>query len=131
MAALTPAITSSNCLEVVRLNRSISICLVILNLLTSSRALADLHNSISTALLRRFSSALFSASNNAVLDEGEGAPVGRNDRKSPVDARFLPPVQELHSNCLRSSLPRLRQSRPTSGKESPMAYTSGIGSWAT
>jgi hypothetical protein len=49
MAAFTPAITSSNCLEVVRLNRSISIFLVISNLFTSSRALTELHNSISPA----------------------------------------------------------------------------------
>src|SRR5271163_2938614 len=34
MPAFTPAITSSNCLEVVRLNRSISIFLVISNLFT-------------------------------------------------------------------------------------------------
>src|SRR3984885_9609159 len=32
MPAFTPAITSSNCLEVVRQNRSISICFIILNL---------------------------------------------------------------------------------------------------
>src|SRR5271168_4177767 len=36
MPAFTPAITSSNCLEVVRLNRSISIFLVISNLFTSN-----------------------------------------------------------------------------------------------
>src|SRR5271163_4334141 len=36
MAAFTAAITSSNCFEVVRLNRSISIFLVISNLFTSN-----------------------------------------------------------------------------------------------
>jgi hypothetical protein len=48
--------------------------------------LRELHNSISPALLRRFSIALFNAANNVVLTEGEGAPVvrnGWNDRRSP------------------------------------------------
>ena len=49
--------------------------------------------------------------------------------------RFLakePPMIEIAPlHYLRFSPPRLRQSRPTSGKELPMAYTSGIGSWAT
>src|ERR1700683_102209 len=52
MAAFTPAITSSNCLEVVRLNRSISIVFVISNLFASSRALPELHNSISPDFFR-------------------------------------------------------------------------------
>ena len=85
MAAFTPAITSSNCLEVVRLNRSISIFFVISNLFPRSRTVPELHNSISPALLRPFSTAFFSAANNAVLSEGEGAPVvrtGWNDRRS-------------------------------------------------
>jgi hypothetical protein len=82
MAAFTPAITSSNCLEVMRLNRSILIFLAISNVFTRSRALPELHNSIGPAVLRPFSTALFSA----VLAEGEGAPVvrnGWNDRRSP------------------------------------------------
>src|SRR5580698_3353812 len=86
MPAFTPAITSSNCLEVVRLNRSISIFLVISNLFTRSRALPELHNSISPVVLRPFSTALFSAAHDAVLAEGEVAPVvrnGRNDQRSP------------------------------------------------
>jgi len=62
MAVFTPAITSSNCLEVVRLNRSISISFVISNLFMSSYALPELHNSISPALFRPFSTAPFSAS---------------------------------------------------------------------
>jgi len=65
MAAFTPAITSSDCLEVVRLNRSISIFLVISSLFTRSRALPELQNSISPALLRPFSTGLFGAANNA------------------------------------------------------------------
>ena len=86
MAAFTPAITSSNCLEVVRLNRSISIFLVISNLFMSSYALRELHNGIIPALLRPFSTAPFSASDNAVLAECEGAPVvrtGCNDQRLP------------------------------------------------
>ena len=43
MAAFTPATTSSNGLEVVRLNRSISIFLIISNLFTHNRALIKLH----------------------------------------------------------------------------------------
>jgi hypothetical protein len=85
MAAFTPAITSSNCLEVVRLNRSISIFLVISNLFTRSGALPELHNSISPAVLRPFSTALFS-STKMPSSEGEGDRVARNlwsDRKSP------------------------------------------------
>jgi len=51
-----------------------------------ARTVPDLHNGISPALLRPFSTALFSAANNAVLAEGETAPVlrdGWNDRRSP------------------------------------------------
>jgi uncharacterized protein YciW len=63
MAAFTPAITSLNALEVVRLNRSISICLAQL-----------------------ISYCAFQLGENAVLTGGKGDRVARNlwsDRKSP------------------------------------------------
>src|ERR1700675_2500221 len=50
MAAFTPAITSSNRLEVVRLNRSISIFLIISTLFTYNRALIKLHETASVLL---------------------------------------------------------------------------------
>jgi len=75
MAAFTPAITSSNRLEVVRLNPSISIFLIISNLLTHNRALIKLHKQ-RPALLRWNDRSLFTHHENAVL--AEGAPVVRN-----------------------------------------------------
>src|ERR1700685_3749863 len=88
MPAFTPAITSSNCLEVVRLNRSISIFVVISNLFKHSRTVHELHNSISPALLRPFSTVLFSAANNAVLVEGEGDRVARKVRSVWWSSQF-------------------------------------------
>src|ERR1700735_4705055 len=58
MAEFTPVITSLNALEVVRLNRCISIFLVISNLFIRSRALPEPHNSIRPALLRPLSTVL-------------------------------------------------------------------------
>jgi hypothetical protein len=75
MAAFTPAITSSNRLEVVRLNPSISIFLIISNLFTHNRALIKLHKQ-RPALLRSFLDCAFQLGENAVL--AEGAPVVRN-----------------------------------------------------
>jgi hypothetical protein len=43
MAAFTPAITSSNRLEVIRLNRSISIFLIISNLFAQNRGVIKVH----------------------------------------------------------------------------------------
>src|SRR6202451_4566418 len=88
MPAFTPAITSSNCLEVVRLNRSISIFVVISNLFKHSRTVHELHNSISPALLRPFSTVLFSAADNAVLVEGEGDRVARKVRSVWWSSQF-------------------------------------------
>jgi len=61
MATFTPAVTLLNALEVVRLNRSISIFLVISNLFTHSRLDQSCVNSVSPALLNSFPTALFSS----------------------------------------------------------------------
>jgi hypothetical protein len=61
MAAFTAAITSSNRLELVRLNRSIWIFFITSDLFTHNRAVIKLDKQHHSALLRPFSTALFSS----------------------------------------------------------------------
>jgi hypothetical protein len=78
MAAFTPATTSSNGLEEVRLSRSIWIFLVISNLFTHNRALIMLHKQHQSCFGQAFLDCAFQIGKNAVLTESEGAPVARN-----------------------------------------------------
>src|SRR5580698_2458499 len=108
MPAFTPAITSSNGFEVVRLNRSISIFFVISNLYYAQPRLPELHNSIAPAVLRPFSTARFTAANNAVL--AEGAPVVRNGWN---DRRFTAVADvEIRSSDRWQGEPRRRCNAP-------------------
>jgi hypothetical protein len=61
MVAFTSAITSSNRLEVVKLNRSISIFLIISNLFARNHAVIKLHKQDQFCFARAFSIALFNS----------------------------------------------------------------------
>ena len=86
MAAFTLAITSSNRLEVVRLNRSISIFVIISNLLKHNRAVIKLHEQHHSCFAQAVLDCAFQLGKNAVRSESEGVPAARNggsDRRSP------------------------------------------------
>jgi hypothetical protein len=67
---LEPATTSSNRLEVVTLNRSISIFLIISNLFTHNRAVIKLHEQHESCFAQAFLDCAFQLGKNAVLSEG-------------------------------------------------------------
>src|SRR5689334_5554050 len=112
MAEFTPAITSSNGLEEVRLNRSIWIFLIISNLFTHNRAVIKLRKQHQSCFAQAFLDCAFQLGKNAVLSEG--APVARNgssDRRSPqlaIEKGVCPLVGERCSLSvvMRPTMPR-------------------------